>query len=366
MPTPLLALAERLAADHPTPERLSLAFAGHRIDVVSNSHGLVETLRDYFSGFDEGHHDRPAELEIRAVQAPPPDWGLDYAEWRREPGKRTRKEAFVDLADGRAVLKVRTGVQFLLTGDLRIAVGDCLSNHNQIVNFVNFQFTSFLMNQGLALCHAAGVADRGLGLALAGFSGGGKSTLALHLMSSGLDFTSNDRLLVGQVEGVPERQMFGIPKHPRINPGTALANPDLAPVLSPERRRELEKLSRDELWPLEEKYDAPIDQLYGPERFCMRAPVVGLVILAWSHRSAEPARFAEARLAERPDLLDAVMKSPGPFFQPESGPAPTGYEPPDPGPYLESLGDLPVYEATGGVDFEAGVRFCRDLLREAH
>ena len=359
------ALADRLAVDHPTPERLPLAFGGRRIDVVSNSTELLEWLRDYFSAFDEGGAERPAELEIRAHQAPEPDWGLDYAEWRREPGKRTRKEAFVDAPDGRAVRKVRTGMHFLVAPDLRVAVGDCLGNANQVVNFVNFQFTSFLMNQGLALCHAAGVAKDGLGLALAGFSGGGKSTLALHLMSGGLDFTSNDRLLIGRVDGEPRRQMFGIPKHPRINPGTALANPDLAPVLPPDRRSELENLSREALWPLEEQYDARIDRLFGPDRICMRAPVVGLVILAWSHTHPGPARFAEARLADRRDLLEAVMQSPGPFYQPDHGAAPTGYEPPEPAPYLDALGELPVYEATGGVDFEAGVAFCRERLAAA-
>jgi len=356
------AIAERLEREVPPTERLPLCFGRQRIDVISNSEELIGILGDYFVAFDEGDAERAPDLVVRAHQMEPPDLGLDYLEWSREPGKQTRKEAYCNLADGRAVRKVRTGMQFLLDGSLRVAAGDCLSNPNQIVNFINFQFTAWLMNQGLLLCHAAGVVEKGRGLGLAAVSGGGKSTLALHLMSSGLSFTSNDRLLVGPSARGPGLEMTGIPKHPRINPGTALANPDLAGIVSDARRSELERLPRDQLWELEEKYDARVDRLFGRDRIDLHAPIEAFVLLGWSHRSAEPARFERVHLAARPDLLDAVMKAPGPFYLPDDGPAPTGYEPPDPAPYLEVLRRLPVYEASGGVDFEAGVRFCRELL----
>lgn len=355
-------IAEQLERSDPAAIRLPLCFGGHRIDVLSNSEQLVERLSDYFQAFDEGESSREPDIVIRAHHRLPPELDLTFHEWSREPGKRTRKEAFCDLPDGRVVLKVRTGMQFLVGRDLRIAVGDCLTHPNQVVNFVNFQYTSHLMNQGLVLGHAAGVALGGKGLALAGLSGGGKSTLALHLISSGLDFVSNDRLLLGPGPG--GTRIFGVPKHPRINPGTALANPDLRSILDDERREALEKLSRDELWQLEEKYDALIDLVYGPGRIRLAAPCKALLILAWNHRNAASARFRAVSLAERRDLLDAVMKSPGPFFLPERGSAPKGYEPPDPTGYLEALRDLPVYEATGGVDFAAGVDFCRELLEQ--
>jgi len=368
------ALADRLERDVPVDERLPLCFGGQRIDVFSNSSALLEILRDYFEAFDEGDSERAADLVIRAHQMPPPELGLDYLEWSREPGKQTRKEAFFDLEDGRAVRKVRTDMQFLIGPGLRVAVGDCLANPNQIINFINFQYTAYLMNRGLVLCHAAGVVERGRGLGLAAVSGGGKSTLALHLMSAGLSFTSNDRLLVGPGPGPgagsgsdPDGgaggiEMIGIPKHPRINPGTALANPDLHGILSATRRAELERMPRNQLWELEEKYDALVDRLFGRDRVALQAPMTALVILGWSHLSAEPARFERVDLAARRDLLDTLMKAPGPFYLPDRGPAPTGYEPPDPKPYLEALVALPVYAASGGVDFEAGVRFCRALL----
>lgn len=357
------AIAARFDAEAAASVRLRLCFGGHRIDVLSNSHELVDVLRTYFSAFDEGNHDREADLVVRAHQMSPPELGLDFVEWTREPGKQGRKEAYCDLSDGRVVLKVRTDMQFLVGESLRVAFGDCLANPNQIVNFVNFQYTAHLMNQGRVLCHAAGVVEgkeRPRGLGLAAVSGGGKSTLALHLMSAGLSFTSNDRLLVGaSASGV---EMTGVPKHPRINPGTVMGNPDLSTVIGIERQRELEQMPSAQLWELEEKYDALVDRLYGAGRIVLHAPIEAFVVLTWSPRSTEPTRFEPVELASRPDLLDAIMKSPGPFFRPTTGSAPTGFVPPDPAPYLETLGNLPVFEGSGNADFAAGVSFCRELL----
>ena len=172
-------IAARFASDAPTTERLPLCFGGHRIDVETNSTELLERLRGYFRGFAEGQGDRAADLVVRALQVETPDLGRAYREWSREPGKQTRKEAFFDLDDGRAVHKVRTGMQFLVGPALRVAIGDCLANDNQVINFVNFQYTTYLMNKRLALCHAAGVVHQGQGLAMAGISGAGKSTLRL-------------------------------------------------------------------------------------------------------------------------------------------------------------------------------------------
>ncbi|MEZ4331602.1 MAG: HprK-related kinase B [Myxococcota bacterium] len=355
-------LAARLEREAPTTECLRLAFGGERIDVRSNSHALLDHLRTYFAAFDGGDHARPADLVVRAHQMTPPELDLPYREWPREPGKRLGKEAFFDLDDGRAVLKIRTGMQFLVGPDLRVACGDCLANPNQVVNFIDFQYMAWLMNQGLALCHAAGVTRGGRGLGLAGLAGGGKSTLALHLISAGFCFTSNDRLLVGPRPTGQGHVMKGIPKHPRINPGTALANPDLVAILEPERRRALEPMPREALWSLEEKSDAEIDRLFGPGRVVLDAPLDAFLILAWSHRDPSPARFTRVDLATRPDLLDAVMKAPGPFYLPDSGPWPQGHAPPDAAFYLERMRGLPVWVAEGGVDFARGVDVAHEIL----
>jgi HprK-related kinase B len=361
------ALAARLAEEAPLRARLRLRFGGCRIDVESNEPALLDRLRAYYTAFDDGVEDGgPPDFDVRVHHMHPPELGLAYEHWEREPGKDRGKEAFVELPDGRAIRKVRTDMQFLVGRELRVAFGDCARNPNQIVNFVNFQYTAWHMNRGRALCHAAAVVQDGRALALVSLSGGGKSTLALRLVGEGFDFSSNDRVLAGRApDGACE--MWGVPKHPRVNPGTILHDPNLSGLLDPAREAELRRLPREELWGLEEKYDAVIDRLYGPGRIVVRAPLHALLVLAWSPKSREPARFEEVALREGSDVLDALMKSPGPFFVPDSPPRGArparGYEPPDPRGYLDVLGGLPVLVARGGVDFDAGARRARDLLR---
>jgi hypothetical protein len=65
-------------------------------------------------------------------------------------------------------------------------------------------------------------------------------------------------------------------------------------------------------------------------------------------------------LAERPDLLATVAKSPGPFLL-----APRRFADGDPVQVLHShLERVPAYEMTGAVDFERGSALCLDLLRD--
>lgn len=356
-------LATQVAGQAPADARLELCFGDCRIRVESNAPSLLDHLRSYYAAFhDAGASSAAApDFTVRAHQMPPPELGVAYEPWKREPGKDKGKEAYCDLQGGRAVLKVRTGMQFLVSRSLRVACGDCLANPNQVVNFINFQFTSWHMNRGRALCHAAGVVQAGRGLALASLSGGGKSTLALRLVGDGFDFASNDRVLAGRgPDGRPE--MWGVPKHPRINPGTILNDPNLSPLVSAERARELRALPREELWALEEKHDAIVDRIYGPGRVALRAPLDALLVLAWSPASREPARFEEVDLARSPDVLSAIMKSPGPFFLPDAGPPPQGYEPPDEAPYLAALAGVRAVVARGGVDFDAGAAQARALL----
>ena len=245
-------LAERAIADHPPGETMCLALGAWTVSVETNSTELAKELRHYFRNFLSDDDARPADCRIVAIQTKEPDYGLEFCDWERDPGKVGRKDTFADGSDGRIVRKYRTGMQFLMGGAYRVAIGPCLANDNQVVNFVNSQFIGAMLNEGWVLCHAAAVAnDAGRGLAMAGFSGGGKSTLALHLMSHGLHFTSNDRLLVRRGDGRIE--MSGVPKFPRINPGTALNNPNLSSILPPDRRTALADMPITELWPTRRK-----------------------------------------------------------------------------------------------------------------
>jgi HprK-related kinase B len=357
-------IAELFAAlnrQAPADRALGLEFDGVTLVVRSNSLTLLDTLRSYFGALALPTAPDPADIVLYAFDVDAPDYGLDFREWPREAGKAGQKERFFDLADGRIVYKVRSRMQFLLGHEHLVAVGPCFENANQLINFVNSQYISRRLQEGWSLCHAAGVAYQGRGLGIAARAGAGKSTLALHLMSSGLSFVSNDRLLLKQTGHGPE--MAGIPKMPRVNPGTLLNNPDLEGILPDERRRALAGLPPLEIWNLEEKYDVLVDHVYGPGRSVYRVHLGGLLVLNWSWKDeAAPTRFSNVDLAKRADLLDLVMKSPGVFHRDEEGHSALETACPEPVNYLDAVLGVRVWEATGRPNFELGVNFCRRLL----
>tara|TARA_R110000803_G_scaffold69505_4_gene131928 strand:+ start:1080 stop:2198 length:1119 start_codon:yes stop_codon:yes gene_type:complete len=337
------------------PSGLVLGLPDMTIRVRSNSTALLEKLRAYFKHI--GIEDGDATVEIQAFECAPPDLALDYVDWPREVGKMGRKDALIDLSDGRIVKKVRTGMMFLQSVDHRIAAGPCLENDNQVINFINAQYMNMLQQNGWAICHAAGLVRNGLALGLAGFSGGGKSTLMLHMLNEdGTAFLSNDRLFARRTD----KGVFaaGIPKLPRINPGTALNNPCLGSIVTPERRDELASLPASELWDIEEKYDVDIDQIYGPDRIVARAPLCGFLVLNWSHTADAPTQINEVNLGQRRDLLAAVMKSSGPFYQLADGSMYTKSSVLDEEAYLSTFQGVPFYEVTGRVDFDQIARHC--------
>jgi HprK-related kinase B len=347
-------LAETLCAEHKPAHRLMLRFGDCGLHVDTNSEVLLGHLSEYFKQCvaDVAH----ADTRIVALNTTPPDFGLTFTDWPREGGKSGRKEAFADIPGGRVIHKVRTGMQFLLGDDVRLAVGDCVRNDNQVINFAITQYINWLMERGYVICHSAAIVHRGKGLMFSGLSGGGKSTLALHLMSRGASYTSNDRVML------KGDYMAGVPKLPRINPGTALHNPDLAGVVPAEREAELRKLSRDELWQLEEKYDVYIDRCFGPDRFAPTSQVHALFVLNWDRNSKAPTVISPANLLERPDLLGAVSKSPGPFWLPKDGTAPARKPDVDPREYHPHVSKLRAYEITGRADFALAVELVEELI----
>ena len=244
---------------------------------------------------------------------------------------------------------------FVFGGDINIAAGPCLVNANQVINFINNRFIAWKLNQGCLLGHAAGVTYKGKGMALAGFSGMGKSTLALHLMSRGTSFLSNDRLMVDPKKKIPS--MYGVAKLPRINPGTALNNPDLANILSPEDKARYEIMPVNELWEIEDKYDVFIDECFGENKFDLNAPMHFLVLLNWQRSAGTmTTRFVDPAI--RQDLMPAFMKPTGLFYIPEAGMLKD--QPME--KYIETLSRCRVIEFSGGVDFAEAADVCMSLF----
>jgi HprK-related kinase B len=350
---------EELSAPHAADRGLlPLVFEGCRIDLRSNSDELVRELSDYFKDFlDESG--RAADLEVFALEAPEPSLPLDYTIKQPDPGKTKIKEEYVDFPDGRLVRKRLTGMHFLFTRKQHLAIGPCLENSNQVINFVNNRFIQHTLDGGYLLCHAAAVAIGARGLALAGRSGGGKSTLALELMRRNTTFVSNDRLMIQQQdEGL---QMLGVAKLPRINPGTVLHNPALEPVMPEEERVRAAQLPVEELWDLEQKYDVYIEQCFGPGRYRLGARMAGLVLLNWE-RELDGMRIERVELAQRPDLVPLFRKEVGLFFLAGSSLPGVADYPAE--RYVEVMGDTPVFELSGGVDFDGATDACIKFLRD--
>jgi HprK-related kinase B len=338
---------------------LDLAFGEFRVHVATNSARLRGLLRKYFEPFSGPSG--PADLTVTALQMHEPDLELDYRDWPRDPGKAGVKDSFVDLPDGRVCRKVKTGMQYLLTGNERLVFGDCLAHRSQVINFVISQYMNWLIHGDWIPCHASAISYDGAGLAIGARSGGGKSTLALNLVAGGLKLASNDRTMIRSRRG--HTRLNGVPKQPRINPGTVLNNPSLASVMPATRRRGLARLPADELRALEEKYDADVAAIFGARRFDLEARLDAMVILNWDWGSNAPPRFDRVGLSGRRDLLSAIMKPPGPFYLPRDGKPGDRIFAHAPEDYLAALATVPVFEVAGGVDFDAAAAGCRALLK---
>ncbi|MBN2705054.1 MAG: HprK-related kinase B [Deltaproteobacteria bacterium] len=346
----LRGLTEDLCRGTRFDHKLYLQFENYRMLLESNAADLVENLRHYFEAFVVSSGE--VNLTVTALETATPEIDSHFEIKVPDPGKDKIKEEFLDLDDGRIVRKRLTGMVFMFAADVNLVAGPCCANANQVVNFINNRFIAYKLDQGCLLGHAAAVAKGGRGLALAGFSGMGKSTLALHLMSRGSDFISNDRLLI---EGEAGEKLFmhGIAKLPRINPGTALGNPDLTMVMPLADRERFGLLESDELWQVEHKYDVYIDQCFGRNRFQSKASLEALVILNWE-RQGGALVVAPADENRRRALLPAFMKAAGLFYL---GTAEVGLE-----TYLRRLSSCRIYELRGGVDFVAATEFCLRLL----
>ena len=337
----------------PVSAAVRVALGDCVLEVATNSEPLRAELADYFKEFL--CPERDPNVYIQAYEAPAPELGLAFETKTPDPGKSKIKEEWADLPDGRVVRKRLTGMIFAFGGGVNAAVGPCLANANQVINFVNNRFIERKLNEGCLLGHAAAVLHHGRGLALAGFSGAGKSTLSLQLMSRGTTFISNDRVMLG--DGPEGPVLYGVAKQPRINPGTALNNPDLASIVDPADREDFLSLSEGDLWQLEHKYDALIDVCYGPGRFRLQAPMDGLVILNWK-RGAGPAEARTVDPRKRSDLLPAFMKSTGLFYLPgENGGGDLGED-----AYAAMLAKSALIEIRGGVDFELASEVCMRFL----
>ena len=111
------------------------------------------------------------------------------------------------------------------------------------------------------------------------------------------------------------------------------------------------------------KYDVHVERLYGPNSIVPKAPLSSFLVLNWQRGSDAPLRVNQVDLAARRDLLGAIMKSPGPFYQYGDGSFYQDTTALDEETYLNGLLGVDAYEVSGGVDFDAVTEtVLRDLI----
>ncbi len=354
-PVTIASLTSLLCGDSEFPHGIEIALGDTRVGVRSNSPELVDSLADYFRPFLAC----PGcpHVVVTALESPALVLEVPLVEKEPDPGKTRVKEEYARLDDGLLVRKRLTGMVFLMGAGENLAVGPCLANVNQVVNFINSRYIEVLLRRGGLLCHASAVTRGNQGVVIAGRPGAGKSTAALRLMERGFDFVSNDRLVLQHERG--RIRVRGVPKLPRVNPGTILGQKRLWALMGELELAESRALPSTELWSLERKYDVPLERLFGPDRFRLDTELSALVILEWSREGGgcivEP--FAPN---QRPDLLGPLVKAPGLFFMPEATEAPVS--PPDPVSYGAMAAGRPAFRLSGGVDFDALATLCLQIV----
>ncbi len=327
------------------------SFNNQSFKVVSNNLEINQKLDDYFHEWKAEGTDKNC-IEVRVLDGELPVGDLTFLDYR-EVGKKRIKEQFADIGDYRIIKKVKTGVHFAVGAGANYAFGPVKDYTNQLINFMNALFMEVEMRQNAFLFHAAGVAKNGTGIILAAQSGKGKSTTAMHLMNTGIDFISNDRVVL-QKKG-SDYTMVGVPKHPRINPGTLLNNSKLKHLLqNPER---FDGLSTEEIWNWEEKYDAIIPEIYGEGKFHLSAKSVGLVIIDWGEDD-HALQISQIDLNDYLHLMPAIMKTPSLMTPKLHAERMHDSE----AEYIAFLKDLPVYRLSGNIDAEKGVELIGELL----
>jgi HprK-related kinase B len=333
---------------------LHLKFHEIIIHVNTNSPELVENLDGYFGDFCIGKDamDIAADIEIIAIEGDFIYPGMDFIKKNPDPPKTRIKEEYYDGPDGRIVRKVLTGMVFIFSPGINIAVGKCLENSNQVINFINNRYIEFMLKKGCLLFHAAAVSNQARGAAICGFSGMGKSTLALKLLERGLFFVSNDRLLASAGNS-RQIEMYGVPKLPRVNPGTILSSSTLADVIPDDEKRIFEQIQIEDLWDVEHKYDIYIDRIFGRGKFLMQSQMHFLFILNW-RRAGSEVFINELDIKNRKDLLPVFVKSPGLFYLPGKNEKEKNISYRH---YTDLLSKCRVFEIAGKIDFKKASDF---------
>ncbi len=311
-----------------------------RFEVVVNvNHRQLETIvKRYFAPFLVDELRGGDALEIVGIQGDP------LFDTARMPSvgrvAKVPKICFYDRDEVRVIRKNRTGVLHYIYGDRFVAVGDLVRYPQQLLNLVSTAYGHRLRKEGHVAIHASCVCGEEGALVFAGQSGSGKSSVSLALMEFGFDYVTNDRTFLRRQDGRGVL-VAGVPKWPRVNPGTLLANERLRKLLSRAKDEQYSRMDPRELWWVEDKHDVPVESVYGKGRLALHSRLRTLYVLNW-RQNRRPLRLREISQDRASELLS-------PFYKTDVYDAP----PVEPG-VQANLGEIvrgsQIIEVTGGVD----------------
>jgi HprK-related kinase B len=345
----------------------TLVFGALTVRVHTNRHQILDELTSYYKSYTQASSG-DCFVDIYAVES---DEVAQSAEWKdvpREAGKQGKKEGYLDsfsatgVFEGRWIKKFKTGMTLLQRLEKPLAIGPCLANMAQIINFINNQFLNLHLRQGYLLGHASGFSVDGEITAIAAGSGGGKSTLMLRCLESNKrQFVTNDRILMRNTSASVEA--VGVAKLPRVNPGTLLHSHGnrLRHILAEERQQQLLEMAPADLWVLEEKYDVQIEDEYGSGRVDLIGKLTNLIMLDWSFSSTEPTRLERVNLDLEPEAIEGLRKRPGPFYQDNSGSFVDLHACESVDAYCAALNGVRVFRFVGGIDFDKAYELIDNL-----
>ena len=280
---------------------LRMQFVDFGIEVGTNSLRLAGKLQSYFRDYLSASTERP-DARLEALVAQPEYDASRMKVWQSSSRpNRQPKESFYDDGGVRRIFKNRTGVLISMSESETSIVGDLEEHSNQAINLICTLFGLSLARRGYPMLHASAIArvDDGAGFMFLGNSGSGKSSVALQFIEhGGYEFVSNDRVLLS-VDG-DHVEIVGLPKKPRVNPGTLLASNTLSRLVPPRRVRAYREMPSDVLWQLEEKTDVDVTRSFGA-RSQLRTWLARAYSLEW--------RRDEEGLNETMMEPDAVMRA---------------------------------------------------------
>jgi HprK-related kinase B len=315
------------------PVTLYLRFGAFTLALAAQDERLLARAGSYYRPFVRSDANPLAVAQLRVFDEAPSDDGLPFSPW---DGRG--KESFAELPRRRVVRKDRTGVQIVVNARRWTIAGDLHRNFPQLLNVITTMYGLWLLDRGSAMLHASAVVHDGRAIAFVGQSGTGKSSVAVRLLERRFDFLSNDRLIVEAKRG--SVTAHGLPKLPRVNPGTLLASRRTRSLVDGASRRRYQRLPSTELWSLEEKRDLDVQGALG-RRWLLSAPLACALVLAWR---AGDSGLAMERL--HPDQALTALRDASKTF----GPFDTRLRARSDGALQALAGAVPVYRVSGAID----------------